>query len=49
MADTWNTRTKPSAVNDFLKKEDAFYILLETGDKIVLNYGEGWNTRTKPT
>ena len=41
--------TKPSAINDFLLKEDSFYLLLEDGSKIVLNYGDIWTKDTKPT
>lgn len=49
MADNWSGRGKPSATNDFLLKEDSFYLLLETGDKIVLAVGEEWSTRSKET
>lgn len=49
MSDSWDKRAKPSADNSFLLKEDAFYLLLETGEKIVIDYGDAWSTRTKPS
>ena len=50
MADTWSGRIKPSTVTTHLLKEDGDFLLLETGDKIILTLGGGeWNTRTKPT
>lgn len=43
--------TKESSL-DFLLKEDAFYLLLETGDKIVLRRGyviPSFTKESKPT
>lgn len=48
MTDTWGTRIKPDNSTGFLKKEDDFYLLLESGDKIIISIGESWNTRVKP-
>jgi len=49
MPDTWSERTKPSGVDSHLLKEDTDFLLLETGDKIILSRGEEWSTRVKPS
>ena len=46
---TWSNATKPSLLNDFLLKEDEYYLLLETGDKIVLVRSSDWSNATKPS
>ena len=47
---TWSNTTKPTLVDTFLLKEDTFYLLLETGDKIVLTDADSaWGQGTKPT
>ena len=46
MPTTWNTIEKPGL--GYLLKEDAFYLLLETGDKIVLSYGTEYTNDSKP-
>lgn len=39
---TYSLKTREAAGSDtFLLKEDGGYLLLETGDKIVLSYGSG--------
>ncbi len=44
---SWTERTKTTTdQNSFLKKEDTFYLLLETGFKIVL--ARGWTARKDP-
>lgn len=46
------TFTKGEREIDFLLKEDTFYLLLETGDKIVLSRGYQlpvYTKETKPT
>lgn len=58
MATTYTKESKPTTTytkdeeSSFLLKEDAFYLLLETGDKIVLSRGSLVNTvytkETKP-
>jgi len=40
---------KPSTTNDFLLKEDTFYLLLETGDKIVIRVAQEYTNDTKNT
>lgn len=59
MATGYTKETKPSTiytregVNSFLLKEDAFYLLLEDGGKIVLSRGSlvtpSYGKETKPT
>ena len=46
---SWTNTSKPSTEDSFLLKEDSFYLLLETGDKIVLSYGLTWTNDNKPT
>jgi hypothetical protein len=48
-AATYSNDTKPSVANEFLLKEDAFYLLLESGSKIVINYGINYSYDTKPS
>jgi hypothetical protein len=48
MPDTWDIRVKPANLQENMLKEDSFFLLLESGDKIVLTYGEEWSTRVKP-
>ena len=52
----WNNQNKntsnfsnieKSSTASFLLKEDSFYLLLESGDKIVLSYGTDWSNQTK--
>jgi len=45
---SYTNDTKPSDIDSFLLKEDSFYLLLETGDKIVLSYGIEYTNDTKP-
>jgi hypothetical protein len=45
---TYTNDTKPGGVDSFMLKEDAFYLLLETGDKIVLSYGVNYLYDVKP-
>jgi hypothetical protein len=45
---TWSDESKSSGSNSYLLKEDEFYLLLETGDKIVLSYGvSGFTDKNK--
>lgn len=47
MAQTVYTKeTKPNPA--YLLKEDTYYLLLETGDKIVLTRGTDYTKETKP-
>ena len=39
--------TKPAIGSGFVLKEDAFYLLLETGDKIILDQTVTYNNDTK--
>ncbi len=48
MATTFTKETKPSA-DSYLLKEDSYYLLLETGDKIVLSRGIAFSKESKPT
>lgn len=46
---TWSDQSK-AGDNSYLLKEDSFYLLLETGDKIVLSYGStDFTDQTKNT
>ena len=45
---SYTNDTKPTGTDSFLLKEDSFYLLLETGDKIVLSYGIEYTNDTKP-
>lgn len=47
-ASTYSNEIKPTADNTFLLKEDAFFLLLESGYKIVLNYGIDYSYDSKP-
>lgn len=50
---SWSGQTKSagSGVSDFLLKEDGGYLLLETGDKIILEQSSGgpitWTAQNK--
>ena len=46
---SYSNDSKPSALTSYLLKEDAFYLLLETGEKIVLAYGGGYSNDAKPS
>lgn len=46
---TWVNDTKPFSSNTFLLKEDTYFLLLETGDKIVLTRTVEWTDESKPT
>ena len=50
-ASTFSNDTKPtSTANSFLLLESGFYLLLETGDKIILTVATGgYSQDTKPT
>jgi hypothetical protein len=39
---SWSDASRTPINGSFLLKEDTFYLLLETGDKIVLSYGVDW-------
>lgn len=39
---------EPKPQPGYLLKEDAFHLLLETGDKIVLSRGTDYTKETKP-
>jgi hypothetical protein len=46
---SWTNQSK-TGDNSYLLKEDSFYLLLETGDKIVLSYGSAdFTNQTKNT
>lgn len=45
-ATTYTKEAKPQRA--FLLKEDTFYLLLETGDKIVLTRGTDYTKEAKP-
>ena len=47
-ASSFTNDTKPSDIDSFLLKEDSFYLLLETGDKIILVRGLDYTNDTKP-
>jgi hypothetical protein len=40
---------KPSSITTYLLKEDTFFLLLETGSKIVLNYSGSYVNDAKPS
>ncbi len=40
---------KPAGADSFLLKEDTFYLLLETGNKIVIATANGFTYDTKPS
>lgn len=42
---TWTNRVKKAV--SFLLKEDTYYLLLETGDKIILSRGTDFTNKTK--
>ena len=46
MTTTWTNLTKNLA-DAFLLKEDGSYLLLETGDKIILEQSGSWSNQTK--
>jgi hypothetical protein len=46
---TWTNEIKPASDNSFLLKEDTFFLLLETGDKIVLTRSLEWTNESKTT
>lgn len=48
---SWSDAIKHAISNYFLLKEDGFYLLLETGDKIILedSGGAGWSNASKST
>lgn len=46
MTTTWTNLTKHLALA-FLLKEDGFFLLLETGDKIILEQSNAWTNQTK--
>ena len=56
MATTYAKETKPTTVyskeskpqNGYLLKEDAFFLLLETGGRIVLSRGTEYTKEAKP-
>lgn len=48
MATTFTKEIKPSA-DSYLLKEDSYYLLLETGNKIVLSRGIAFSKESKPT
>jgi hypothetical protein len=45
MPTTWTNESVIS--NSYLLKEDSFYLLLETGDKIVLSRGTEYTNESK--
>lgn len=44
---SYSNDQKPSGSNDFLLKEDTFYLLLETGDKIIIRVANAYTNDTK--
>lgn len=46
---TFSNDSKPSTATSYLLKEDAFYLLLETGERIVLAYAAGYLNDAKPS
>lgn len=44
---TWTNETRTGQAVGFLQKEDGDYILLESGDRIILDQSTGW-TNTSP-
>jgi hypothetical protein len=47
MATVWNNAIKTVSEDAFLLKEDTYYLLLETGDKMVIAYGINWTETAK--
>lgn len=45
---SYSNDIKPSSTTNYLLKEDSFYLLLETGDKIVLARSIEYNNDSKP-
>ena len=43
----WTNETKPDTVNSYLLKEDEFYLLLETGDKIIVKKAIDYTNNAK--
>ena len=44
---TWGNNVKRLLVNRFLLKEDGDFLLLETGDKIIIGRGGSWTNKIK--
>jgi len=49
MPTSYSNDDKPSTTSSFLLKEDAFYLLLETGDKIVITRANDYTNDAEPT
>ncbi len=46
---SYTNDAEPSVTSSFLLKEDAFYLLLETGDKIVLTRTNEYTYDVEPS
>lgn len=45
---SYSNDSKPSSATSYLLKEDSFFLLLETGDRIVITRSIDYNNDSKP-